>query len=257
MKTTSRIGLGAVAVVAALALWELLALWGIFGSALPSATTAATELVALLGEGDTWVAILDTVLISIIGLVIGAVVGIVLGVLIGVFDLLASATRVALEFLKPIPPIVVLPIAVLVFGPNFDMGVFLVALGCGVQILVQTAAGVLETEPVAVDTARSYRLSSIERLWRIILPSAMPAIVSALRIAAPGALIVTVVAGLFGGAPGLGKSLFMATKIVDTPKVFALVLLLGVLGILVQTVSNQFEKRVLHWHSSVREAAAA
>lgn len=256
-QTVLRLLLGAIAVAAAVAIWQVLAVVGVFGSALPTATASFAELGALLGESETWSAIGVTLGIAGIGLAIGAIIGISLGVLIGVSTVLERATRVVLEFLKPIPPIVVLPIAVLVFGPKWEMGVFLVALGCGIQILVQTAAGVLDTDPIAVETARSYRLSTLERMWRIVVPSATPAIVSALRIAIPGALIVAVVAGLFGGAPGLGKTLYQATKIVDTPRVFAIVIVLGVLGVLVQVASTRLERTLLHWHSSVREEAHA
>lgn len=250
-----RASLGTLAIVLAFALWQVLALIGVFGSALPSASESLSELVRLLSEAETWAAIADTLVMAAIGLFLGAMVGVLLGVLIGVSPVLEHASRAVLEFLKPIPPIVVLPIAVLVFGPNWEMGVFLVALGCGVQILVQTTSGVLDTDPIAIETARSYRLSGAERLYRVVLPSALPAIVSAFRIALPGALIVAVVAGLFGGAPGLGKSLYLATRVTDTPRVFALVILLGALGALIQLASTRLERALLFWHASVREGS--
>ncbi|KKI20008.1 MULTISPECIES: ABC transporter permease [unclassified Leucobacter] len=250
-------GTGALGVVAALGLWQLAATTGpLADSPLPTATEAIAALLGLLGTPAMWIATWDTVAMALAGLVIAAVAGILLGIGIGVSPLAMHATRVPLEFLKPIPPIVILPIVVLVLGPTAGMGIFLVFIGCFVSIVVQASAGVFDTDPVATATGRSYGLGRSEILARIVLPSALPYIGTAIRVAAPTALIVAVVAGLLGGGPGLGQSLLLTQIAGDQSKLFAYVLVLGILGLIVQGLSQWGERRLLHWHPQHRKQVA-
>ena len=166
--------IGATSIFAALIVWELIAASGLFGSSLPAATSAFGACGQLLVEPKTWWLILVTGTTAIGGLTISAVVGVFLGILLGTSRALTAATRVIIEFLKPIPPIVILPVAVLVLGPKVEMALFLVIFGCMLSIAVQTAAGVMETNPIALETARSFQLSRTQILCRVVLPSAAP-----------------------------------------------------------------------------------
>ena len=87
-------------------------------------------------------------------------------------------------------------------APQLRCRLFLVVFGCLLPIVMQTVDGVQGTDPVARDTARSYGMGEGEILARVVLPSAMPYIGTAMRVAAPAALVVTVVAGLLGGRSG-------------------------------------------------------
>jgi ABC-type nitrate/sulfonate/bicarbonate transport system permease component len=128
-----------------------------------------------------------------------------------------------------------------------------VFIGCFVSIVVQASAGVFDTDPVAKATGQSYGLSRGEILWSIVLPSALPYIGTAVRVAAPTALIVAVVAGLIGGGPGLGQSLVQTQITGNQPRLFAYVLVLGILGLVVQGLSQWGERRLLHWHPQYRK----
>ncbi|MGB4136465.1 MAG: ABC transporter permease subunit [Microbacterium sp.] len=248
-------GLGVLGAVVAICVWQLAATAGpLAGSPLPTAGESFTALLGLLGSGEMWVATGVTVLTAFLGILLAAAGGILLGVWIGVSPLAMHATRVPIEFLKPIPPIVILPIAVLVLGPTADMAVFIVFFGCFISIAVQAAAGVFDTDPVARDTGRSYGMTRSRILLNIVLPSALPYIGTALRVAAPTSLIAVVVAGLLGGAPGLGQSLLLAQLDGDRPRLFAYVLILGVLGLLAQGTATVVERRLLHWHPQYRKA---
>lgn len=254
---TAKVVFGAVGILGALLCWQLLAMLQVFGEALPGALDTLVRFGELIVEPDTWQATGETLFTAIVGLIIAIAIGVVMGILIGTVPLIEHATRAPVEFLKPIPAIVVLPVAVLVLGPNLEMGIFLSAFGCTIQILMQTANGVINTDPVAIDTARSYQMGRVERLFRVVLPSATPEIVSAIRIGAPTALVIAVVAELFGGAPGLGSELYLAMKVVDNAGVFAIVILLGILGLIVLWLSAAAERRVIGWHASVRREVRA
>lgn len=253
---TRKILVGVLGAVVALAVWQWLATAGpLAGSPLPPATSAIAAAGGLLGSSAMWSATGVTVLMAIVGLVIGAVLGVAFGIGIGTSPLAMHATRVPLEFLKPVPPIVILPIVVLVLGPTMQMGVFLVAFGSIWAIAIQAAAGVFDTDPVMIATSRSYGIGRTERLWRVVLPSSLPYIGMAIRVAAPVALIIAVVAGLFGGGPGLGRSLLLAQIAGNQAELFGYVLILGILGLIFQGASQWAERTVLHWHPQYRKVA--
>lgn len=252
-----RYGIGVLGVVAAIGVWQFAATIGpLADSPLPTAWESFSTLFGLLGSPDMWRATLDTLYMALAGLILATLAGVILGVGIGVSPLAMHATRVPLEFLKPIPPIVILPIVVLVLGPTAAMGVFLVFIGCFVSIVVQTSAGVFDTDPVAKATGESYGLGRAEILGSIVLPSALPYIGTAIRVAAPTSLIVAVVAGLLGGGPGLGQSLVLSQISGNRPQLFAYVLILGILGLIIQGLSQWGERRLLHWHPQYRKASA-
>jgi len=244
-------------VLIALALWQYLATGPMAGGPLPPVTAVIVQLAGLLAGGAFWSALAETLVIALAGLTASVVAGVVLGVLIGSFDPVRYATLAVLEFLKPIPPIVILPLVVLIFGPTTQMSGFLVFFGCVLPIIMQTTAGVQDTDPVALDTARSYGLGRAEILARVTLPSALPFIGTAIRVAAPAALVITVVAGLLGGGPGLGRSIYQAQSGGEYPTLYAYVLVLGLLGLAFQGASQLAERRLLHWHASYREVLPA
>lgn len=246
--------IGAVGIVVALAVWQAASAVHAAGGSLPPVPAVAADLGGLLAEPDFWSALGATVGIALLGLAASAVAGIVIGVLVGSFEPVRYATLAALEFLKPIPPIVILPLVVLILGPTGEMSWFLVFLGCLLPIVMQTVDGVHSTDPVARDTARSYGMGPAEILARIVVPSSLPYIGTAMRVSAPAALIITVVAGLLGGGPGLGQSLYLAQSGGDYPTLYALVVVLGALGLIFQGATRVAERRLLHWHESYREA---
>lgn len=243
----------ALGIAAALVIWQVLAEAKVAGNALPPATTVFSTLATILGTATFWSSLGATIGIALLALALSAVAGVILGLLVGTFETVRFATLAVLEFLKPVPPIVILPLAVLVLGPTGEMSLFLVVFGCLLPIVMQTVDGVQSTDPVARDTARSYGMREPEILARVVLPSAMPYIGTAMRVAAPAALVVTVVAGLLGGGPGLGQSIYQAQAAGDYARLYGLVIVLGVLGLLFQGATRLAERRVLHWHESYRE----
>ena len=94
--------------------------------------------------------------------------------------------RFVVEFLRPIPSVALVPLAVLIYGVGLESKVFLAAFASFWPLFVQTLYGVQDVDPVATDTARSFGLGRFERLWRIKLPSAVPYIATGLRISSRG-----------------------------------------------------------------------
>lgn len=251
----AKIGFGILGAVLLFGLWQVAAVRGTFGSGLPTVTATFTELFKLLGSPEFWSDTFTTIWLAVVGMVIAVVAGVLLGLLVGTIDWVRYATLAVTEFLKPIPPIVVLPLCVMIWGPTNTMALVLVLIGTVLSTTIQVIAGVNDTDPVALSTARSFGMGRAERLLRITLPSALPYIGTSVRIGAPAALIIVVVAGLLGGAPGLGSAIYRSQSAGDFGQTYALVLVLGVLGLMAQNLSSFIERRVLHWHPAFREDA--
>jgi ABC-type nitrate/sulfonate/bicarbonate transport system permease component len=245
-----------VAVLCALALWELVVGIGLLNEDhVPSMTATVEELVRLFGDGDFWSAVGSTLQGWALGLGIAAALAIPLGVLIGSSPLVYRSVRFVVEFLRPIPSVALVPLAVLIYGVGLESKVFLAAFASFWPLFVQTLYGVQDVDPVATDTARSFGLGRAERMWRVTVPSAVPYIATGIRISSAVALILAVTAELVIGAAGLGREINVARSGGNLDVMYALIVATGLLGWLLNLATSAGERRVLHWHPSQRAVA--
>jgi ABC-type nitrate/sulfonate/bicarbonate transport system permease component len=246
-----------VAIACALALWELLVGAGVLNEDhVPPMTDTVAELFRLLGESDFWSAVASTLQGWALGLGIAAGLAIPLGIVIGSSPLAYRSVRFVVEFLRPIPSVALVPLAVLIYGVGLESKVFLAAFASFWPLFVQTLYGVRDVDPVATDTARSFGLGRFERLWRIKLPSAVPYIATGLRISSSVALILAVTAEIVIGSAGLGRSINVARSSGAIELMYALIITTGLLGWLLNVLTTRAERRALHWHPSHRQVAA-
>jgi len=242
-----------VAEAIVLALWELLVRAGVLSeTSFPTMTDTFGRLFEELGSGDFWTAVVDTLQGWALGLGIAIVLAVPSGILVGSNALLYRALRVPIEFLRPIPSVALIPLAVLVYGTGLQSKVFLAAFASFWPLFVQTMYGVQDADPVVTDTARSFGLGRFERLWRIRLPGAVPYIATGVRISSAVALILSVTAELVIGAAGLGRSIAVAQAGGALDLMYALIIATGMLGWGLNILATRGEKRVLHWHPSQR-----
>ncbi|MCV2394331.1 ABC transporter permease subunit [Actinotalea sp. M2MS4P-6] len=247
--------IGALGVLGAITTAELLSRLAIVNpDYLPPATEIFADLWRLLGEADTWVALRQTVTGWAIGLAIAMAIGVVAGVVIGSVPFLRAFTASTIEFLRPIPSVALIPLVVLLFGTRPLSAITLVVYAATWQVLVQVLYGVADIDPVARDTARSYQFSAWRIARTVIWPSALPYVVTGFRLAAAVALILEITAELVIGVPGLGRSIGIAQSSGAVTETYALVILVGLLGLAVNVAARAVEKRVLHWHPSVRRS---
>jgi ABC-type nitrate/sulfonate/bicarbonate transport system permease component len=202
--------------------------------------------------GSFWTAYLETIRGWAIGLAIAVALAVPIGIVLGSSDFLGAAFRVPIEFLRPIPSAALIPLLFLTLGPTLKSEVFLASFGAFWPLLVQTIYGVRDVDPVAVDTARSFGLSTLERLYRVTLPSAVPYIWTGLRISSTVSLILAFTAELFMGTGGLGQRMNYAESFGLNDQLYALALAVGFLGIAIHLALAALERHVLHWHASQR-----
>jgi ABC-type nitrate/sulfonate/bicarbonate transport system permease component len=152
--------------------------------------------------------------------------------------------------------VALVPLAVLLYGSELRSVLVLVVYASFWQILIQTLYGIQDVDPVAEETARSYGLGPWARVRHVLWPSALPYVMTGLRLAAAVALVLAVTAELVIGAPGLGQRIAVAQTSQAVPELYALVVVTGLLGLLVNTGARAVERRALSWHQSVRGEVA-
>ena len=243
-----RIPAGVISTFAALLLWQLVGSVGpLAGDSFATATEAISGLATLMANGEFWTAFLETLQMAVIGFIIAVLIGIPVGLLIGLSRFSYRSSKFVFDFFKVIPPIVIIPITILVIGPNLQMGIFLVIFANVFVVAIQTAYGVRDTDPVLLDTMRSYRLGVFQQLRFARLPGAAVQISIALRLAASASIVVAIVAGLVGGAPGLGQLLALTQSSGNSSATYGIILFLGAFGILISRLIVRGQRRVVFW----------
>ena len=145
-----------------------------------------------------------------------------------------------------------IPLAVLLYGTELRSTLLLVVYASFWQVLLQVLYGVADVDPVAEDTARSYRLGALARVRHVVWPTALPYVMTGLRLAAAVALVLAVTAELVIGSPGLGAQIEVARSSNAVPDMYALIVVTGLLGVAINVGARALERRLLWWHQSVR-----
>jgi len=218
----------------------------------PPISQTLQALGAQLVQGSFWGAIGRTLQGWAGGLAIAALLAIPLGIVIGSSKSAYRATRVLIEFLRPVPSVALIPLAILVYGTGLESKIFLAAFASFWQVLIHTLYGVQDVDPVAIDTARSFGFSRSQRLFRVTLPSAVLYIATGLRVASAVALILAVTAELVIGSAGLGREINVARSGGNVELMYALIITTGIVGWMLNGILVRVERRVLHWHPSQR-----
>ncbi|WP_420813846.1 ABC transporter permease [Phytoactinopolyspora endophytica] len=250
------LGLAGVAVFAALL--EIVPRAGLVNDRyLPPLSSMVDSLADRVQTGEFWEALRQTLTTWGLGLGIALAAGIALGVLIGSVSFLRAFTATTIEFLRPIPSVALIPLAVLLYGTSMQSTLLLVVYASFWQVLVQVLYGVQDVDPVARETARSYRFSRLSQIRTVTWPTTLPYAMTGLRLAAAVALILTITGELIIGTPGLGNLIAIAQTSGAVESMYALVLVTGVLGVIVNILARRLERRILRWHPSVRRESAS
>ncbi len=218
----------------------------------PPFSEMAAGLVEHVQSTSFWIALGQTLRTWATALVIAVVSGTVLGMIIGSVGFLRKATASTIEFMRPIPSVALIPLAVLMFGTDMESTLLLAVYASFWPVLIQVLAGTQDIDPVTRDTARSYRFRFLTQGYRLVWPTTLPYAVTGLRLAATVALILTITGELIIGTPGLGHLTAVAQNSGAVASMYALVIVTGLLGVGVNLLARYLERRLLHWHPSVR-----
>jgi ABC-type nitrate/sulfonate/bicarbonate transport system permease component len=250
--------LGLVGLVGFAALLEVVPRLGLVSTRyLPPTSRIATALIEQARRPQFWQACVDTLRTWALGLAIAVVAGVVAGVVIGSTPALRAITASTVEFLRPIPSVALIPLVVVLYGVGITSTVVLVVYASFWQVLVQVLHGVADVDPVARDTARSYRIGRLRQITHLVWPTALPYVVTGIRLAASVALVLAVTGELVIGSPGLGSAIAAAQSGNAVAQMYALVVVTGVIGVAANLLTRAVERRVLVWHPAVRREGSS
>jgi ABC-type nitrate/sulfonate/bicarbonate transport system permease component len=207
---------------------------------------------------DTWFGprMVDDVLPSLLRLAIGyftaLVVGVGLGLPIGANPTLRAVAEPLLEFLRAIPPPVLVPVLMLMAGIGSTMKILVIISGCVWPVLLNTVEGVRAVDGVLADTCRTYRIRGRLRVWHLMVRSASPQIVAGARQALSIGIILMVISEMFAASSGIGFTVIQFKDGFRIPQMWTGVILLGLLGVLLAVLFRLAERRVLAWYHGVR-----
>ncbi len=246
-----------VASAIALGCWELLSRGEVLPPKyFPAMSDAIRELGAECVTWRFWDLVVQTTRTWALGVLLVTAIAVPLGIAIGSSETLFRMTRVVFDVFRAVPPIVLIPLFILLGGATIKMQLMVIVWGTIWSMLIQTVYGVRSVDPVALDTARAFRVTLWHRFWFVRLAGSLPMIWTGLRITASGALFGAIVSELIGGAPGLGNAILVAQESAAPSVMYALIFATGLLGVFMNGVFALFEGKALHWHHSIRGRTA-
>jgi NitT/TauT family transport system permease protein len=182
------------------------------------------------------------------GYLLAAVLGVFLGVVLGYFRSIHSLLSIVIEFLRPMPSVAIIPVAVLMLGIGDSMIVAVTVYASIWPILVNTIDGVRHIESVLIQTGRTFGLQRRQLLRQVILPAASPYIVTGLRIGLSIALILVTTAEMIIGSKGLGFFILDEERAMNSSNVYAGIMVVALLGYALNAIFLLVEARMMRWH---------
>jgi ABC-type nitrate/sulfonate/bicarbonate transport system permease component len=193
----------------------------------------------------------------LLGFAIAVVAGVALGIPLGLSRWARLWAMPHIEWWRAMPPPALLPISViLLHSIENRQKVAFIAFFCLFPVLLNTIDGVRGIDPTLIETARSYGVPRRERIWRLVLPAALPQIAAGMRTSLSLAVIIMVVAEYFASTSGVGYVLLISKNTFQLAPMWAAIVLIGLLGYLLNLLFILAERRVLAWHRGWRAATA-
>jgi ABC-type nitrate/sulfonate/bicarbonate transport system permease component len=240
-----------VSVVVVLAAWEVLG-----ASINPIFLSTPSRIALALWDITRNGQLLQALALSFLGLVLGfgaaILVGVPLGILMGRSRTIEALCEPWVNALFVTPRVALIPLLLIWFGIGFQAQVVVIFLSSVFPIIINAYAGVRDISSNLVDTARAFCADERQLFFEVILPASVPFIMTGLRLGIGHAVIGMIVAQMFLALSGLGKLLVNYGDFYKTDYVFAVVIVIGVLGVLLTEAVKQVERRFAHWKESER-----
>ncbi|MES2077600.1 MAG: ABC transporter permease [Pseudomonadota bacterium] len=260
------VGVGLIVPVVVVALWQAAAMAGLVNpQVLPSPLAVLEKWIAYLlpmqpydpaaGSRLLWAVSGELITDSIgslyrvvLGFVIGAGLALPLGLAMGAQPRVYAWLNPLVQLLRPIPPIAYIPLSILWFGLGNPPAVFLIALGAFFPVLMNTIAGVRQVDGIYLRAARNLGASGSTMFVRVILPAAVPYILSGVRIGIGTAFIVVIVSEMIAVNNGLGFRILEAREYFWSDKIIAGMISIGLIGLAIDVAMNKLNNHLLRWH---------
>jgi NitT/TauT family transport system permease protein len=230
----------------------VLGLWEFFGSMIdPVLFTVPSKIavaaVTMIGNGELWNYLWPSLVVLAIGLTLAAIIGIAIGLLLARFRLLDVAFGSYITFLYSIPSVALVPLIVLWAGFETTAKVIILFMFAFFPMVINTYQGVRNVDTKLLEVGRAFRCSE-RQLWaNIVLPAALPFIVTGIRLALGRGLIGMVLADLYTAISGIGYLIVRTASTFQVDKMFVPIVTLGLLGVTLTWLLRVVEKQVAPW----------
>jgi len=240
---------GALLLLFLIVLWEILPRSGIvYARYFPPFSTV----MAALFEGIRSTEILKQASISIYrafyGYCLAILIGVTLGTLTGTIRWVSDLLEITIELLRPMPSVALVPIAILLFGTSNSYNISIITFGCTWPILVNTYEGAKSVDTQWIDTARIYGATRSELLRKVVVPAALPYIVSGLRISLATSIIIVTVTEMLASFKGLGFFIMDTYNGYRIPQMYSGIITIGLVGYALNRLFMIAEERFMAWH---------
>lgn len=181
------------------------------------------------------------------GLAIASVIGIALGVAIGRSALVSDLVEPVVHFARAVPPPILVPVFLFVIGIGTPMEIWSIVFGVLWPVLLNAIDGARHVHAGHLETARAFKIPPVQRVFQIILPSAAPKIFAGLRLGVALALVMMIVSEFVGSVNGIGREMMTAQGSGEISLMWAIIVILGLLGVVLTLLLGVAERQVLAW----------
>jgi NitT/TauT family transport system permease protein len=242
---------GGISIFGGLAIWEILAQILLENELLiPPPSSVARSFWNLTVSGQLNKHFSATLIEFAYGFSTACVIGVIIGYFMGMYKRFDEVMDPWIATMYSIPIITVVPLIIIWFGIGMVSKVIVVFKITTVAIILNTAAGIKNLDPVWLELAKSMRLSGWETTYKIRFPGALPYIITGMRLGVGRALLGVIVAELMAANAGLGYLLRDSSETWDSPKLFVTVFLLAAMGLVSFNLIKRFERRMAPWRQS-------
>ncbi|HKG00945.1 MAG TPA: ABC transporter permease [Xanthobacteraceae bacterium] len=230
----------------------VLALWEMLGNRIDPVLFTKPSLVAIaavqmVASGELWTYLAPSLVVLAIGLSLAAVIGIAVGLALARFWVVDVAFGVYITFLYSIPSVALVPLIVLWTGYETTAKVVILFLFAFFPMAINTYQGVKNVDPKLIEVGRAFRCSEGQLWANIVLPGALPFIVTGLRLAVGRGLIGMVLADLYTAISGIGYLIVRTASTYQVDKMFVPIVTLGLLGVTLTALLRVLERTVAPW----------
>jgi ABC-type nitrate/sulfonate/bicarbonate transport system permease component len=215
----------------------------------PAPSSIAKALAAQLIRGEAFANVGATLGRAGLGLLLGCTVGLAIGVFLGWSARLRELFNPVIGALYPIPKLALFPLFLLLFGLGNSPRIALIALAAFFPILINTIAGARQINPEYFEIAHSYGASRKIMLLRVVLPGALPSVISGLRLAVGSALITAIAVELMQSTDGLGAQIWWAWETLRISDLYVAIIFTALLGIGSHYLLEFLAQKLLPWQA--------
>jgi sulfonate transport system permease protein len=244
--------------LAFLLLWEAAVRSGLLRyDYLPAPSVIARALWELTVAGDAFGEIAHTLGAALGAWAIAVGVGILFGAVLGISAAARTYTMATVELVRPLPPVALVPVALLLFGFSLETEIVVTAIPAAFPVLIGTMGGVMAVPSSLRDVGRSMRLGPADVLWKIVLPAAAPSVLVGCRLGLSISLVLAIVVEMIGNPQGLGYAIVREAQALNAATMFAYIVIVGALGVVLNAALVALSRVLLPGRFGRLKAVAA